>query len=229
MKTMQLTYLGHSAFLAAIGTTRVLFDPFIRPNPLAKDIDVDAIEADYILLSHAHGDHIADAEEIAKRTGATILGIAEVAGYFGAKGIEVIGTNLGGKVALPFGTVHCVAAAHSSSFPDGSYGGVPMGFVVTPTEGPTFYFAGDTALTYALKLISKRHKLDFALLPIGDHYTMGLTDALVAADWVGTQKIIGMHYDTFPPLVIDHAAAQAEAQAAGKELHLLKIGETVTL
>ncbi|MFD1468949.1 metal-dependent hydrolase [Hymenobacter caeli] len=226
---MQLTYLGHSAFLATIGTTKVLFDPFIRPNPLAKDIDVDAIEADYILLSHAHGDHIADAEEIAKRTGATILAIAEVAGYFGAKGIEVIGTNLGGKVALPFGTVHCVAAAHSSSFPDGSYGGVPMGFVVKTTEGPTFYFAGDTALTYDLKLIGERHQVDFALLPIGDHYTMGLTDALVAADWVGTQKIIGMHYDTFPPLVIDHAASVAEAQAAGKALHLLKIGETVTL
>ncbi len=226
---MQLTYLGHSAFLATIGTTRVLFDPFIRPNPLAKDVDVDAIAADFILLSHAHGDHIADAEEIAKRTGAPILAIAEVAGYFGAKGLEVIGTNLGGKVRLPFGTVHCVAAAHSSSFPDGSYGGVPMGFVIKTTEGQTFYFAGDTALTYDLKLIGERHKLDFALLPIGDHYTMGLTDALVAADWVGARKIIGMHYDTFPVLVIDHAAAQAEAQAAGKELHLLKIGETVTL
>ncbi len=226
---MQLTYLGHAAFLATIGTTRVLFDPFIRPNPLAKAIDVDAIEADFILLSHAHGDHIADAEEIARRTGATILGIAEVAGHFGAKGLNAIGTNLGGKVQLPFGTVHCVAAAHSSSFPDGSYGGVPMGFVIKTTEGQTFYFAGDTALTYDLKLIGERHKLDFALLPIGDHYTMGLTDALVAADWVGAHKIIGMHYDTFPPLVIDHAAARAEARAAGKELHLLKIGETVTL
>ncbi len=226
---MQLTYLGHSAFLATIGTTRVLFDPFIRPNPLAKDVDVDAIEADYILLSHAHGDHIADAEEIARRTGAQLLAIAEVAGHFGAKGLNVIGTNLGGKVQLPFGTVHCVAAAHSSSFPDGSYGGVPMGFVIKTNEGPTFYFAGDTALTYDLKLIGERHKLDFALLPIGDHYTMGITDALVAADWVGARKIIGMHYDTFPVLVIDHAAARAEAQAAGKELHLLKIGETVTL
>jgi L-ascorbate metabolism protein UlaG (beta-lactamase superfamily) len=226
---MQLTYFGHSTFLATIGDTRVLFDPFIRPNPLAKDVNVDAIEADFILLSHGHGDHIADAEEIAKRSGATILGIAEVAGYFGAKGIEVIGTNLGGKVALPFGTVHCVAAAHSSSFPDGSYAGVPMGFVIKTTEGQTFYFAGDTALTYDLKLIKERHQLDFALLPIGDHYTMGLTDALVAADWVGATEVIGMHYDTFPPLVIDHAAAQAEAKAAGKNLRLLAIGETISL
>jgi L-ascorbate metabolism protein UlaG (beta-lactamase superfamily) len=226
---MKLTYFGHATFLATIGGTRVLFDPFIRPNPLAKDVNVDAIEADYILLSHGHGDHIADAEEIAKRSGATILGIAEVAGYFGAKGIEVIGTNLGGKVALPFGTVHCVAAAHSSSFPDGSYAGVAMGFVIKTNEGQTFYFAGDTALTYDLKLIKERHQLDFALLPIGDHYTMGISDALVAAEWVGTSEVIGMHYDTFPPLVIDHAAAQAEAKAAGKNLRLLAIGETISL
>jgi L-ascorbate metabolism protein UlaG (beta-lactamase superfamily) len=226
---MQLTYFGHATFLATIGGTRVLFDPFIRPNPLAKDVNVDAIEADFILLSHGHGDHIADAEEIAKRSGATILGIAEVAGYFGAKGIEVIGTNLGGKVALPFGTVHCVAAAHSSSFPDGSYAGVAMGFVIKTNEGQTFYFAGDTALTYDLKLIKKRHQVDFALLPIGDHYTMGVSDALVAAEWVGTTEVIGMHYDTFPPLVIDHAAAQAEAKAAGKNLRLLAIGETISL
>jgi L-ascorbate metabolism protein UlaG (beta-lactamase superfamily) len=226
---MQLTYFGHATFLATIGGTRVLFDPFIRPNPLAKDVNVDAIEADFILLSHGHGDHIADAEEIAKRSGATILGIAEVAGYFGAKGIEVIGTNLGGKVTLPFGTVHCVAAAHSSSFPDGSYAGVAMGFVIKTNEGQTFYFAGDTALTYDLKLIKERHQVDFALLPIGDHYTMGVSDALVAAEWVGTTEVIGMHYDTFPPLVIDHAAAQAEAKAAGKNLRLPAIGETISL
>ena len=226
---MQLTYFGHSCFLATIGGTRVLFDPFIRPNPLAKDVDVDAIEADFILLSHGHGDHIADAEEIAKRTGAKIVAIAEVAGYFGAKGLDGIGANLGGKVKLPFGTVHFVAAAHSSSFPDGSYAGVPVGFVIKTTEGQTLYFAGDTALTYDLKLIGERHKVDVALLPIGDNYTMGITDALVAAEWAGTSEIIGMHYDTFPVIAIDHAAAQAEAKAAGKNLRLLRIGETVEL
>jgi L-ascorbate metabolism protein UlaG (beta-lactamase superfamily) len=226
---MQLTYFGHATFLATIGDVRVLFDPFIRPNPLAQHINLEAIQADYILLSHGHGDHIADAEEIAKRTGAKILAIAEIAGYFGAKGLDVIGTNLGGKVALPFGTVHCVAAAHSSSFPDGSYAGVAMGFVIKTTEGQTFYFAGDTALTYDIKLIKERHQVDFALLPIGDNYTMGITDALIAADWAGTREIIGMHYDTFPVIAIDHAAAQAEAKAAGKNLRLLGIGETVEL
>ena len=226
---MQLTYFGHASFLATIGGVRVLFDPFISPNPLAKDINVNAIEADYILVSHGHGDHIADAEAIAKRIGATIVAIAEVAGYFGAKGIEVIGANLGGKVKLPFGTVHFVAAAHSSSFPDGSYAGVPVGFVVKTTDNQTFYYAGDTGLTYDLKLIKDWYTLDFALLPIGDHYTMGVTDALVAADWVGATELIGMHYDTFPPLVIDHAAAQAEAKAAGKNLRLLPIGGSVEL
>ena len=226
---MQLTYFGHSCFLATIGGVRVLFDPFISGNPLAKDVNVDAIEADFILLSHGHGDHVADFESIAKRTGAKLLAIAEIAGYYGAKGFDGIGANLGGKVKLPFGTVHCVAAAHSSSLPDGSYGGVAMGFVIQTTEGKTFYFAGDTALTYDLKLIKDRHQLDFALLPIGDHYTMGITDALVAADWVGATELIGMHYDTFPPLVIDHTAAQAEAKAAGKNLRLMSIGETVEL
>ena len=226
---MQLTYFGHASFLATIGGVRVLFDPFISPNPLAKDINVDAIEADYILVSHGHGDHIADVESIAKRTGAKVLAIAEIAGYFGAKGLDVIGTNLGGKVELPFGTVHCVAAAHSSSFPDGSYAGVAMGFVIKTKEGQTFYFAGDTALTYDIKLIGERHKVDVALLPIGDNYTMGITDALVAAEWAGTTEIIGMHYDTFPVIAIDHAAAQAEAKAAGKNLRLLRIGETITL
>ena len=226
---MQLTYFGHSCFLATIGGTRVLFDPFIRPNPLAKDVDVDAIEADFILLSHGHGDHLADFERIATRTGAKLLAIAEIAGYYGAKGFDGIGANLGGKVEMPFGTVHFVAAAHSSSFPDGSYAGVPVGFVIKTKAGQTFYFAGDTALTYDLKLIKDRHQLDFALLPIGDHYTMGITDALVAADWVGATELIGMHYDTFPPLKIDHAAAQAEAEAAGKNLRLMPIGSTVEL
>ena len=228
---MQLTYFGHASFLATIGGVRVLFDPFISPNPLAKDISVNAIEADYILVSHGHGDHIADVESIAKRTGAKVLAIAEIAGYFGAKGLDVIGTNLGGKVILPFGTVHCVAAAHSSSFPDGSYAGVAMGFVIKTNEGQsrTLYFAGDTALTYDLKLIKDRHKVDVALLPIGDNYTMGITDALVAADWVGTTEIIGMHYDTFPVIAIDHAATLAEAKAAGKNLRLLRIGESVEL
>jgi L-ascorbate metabolism protein UlaG (beta-lactamase superfamily) len=226
---MNLTYYGHSCFLLEAGGSKVLFDPFIRPNPLAKDVDVDKIEADYILLSHGHGDHVADVEEIGKRTGAELVGMVETVGWFGPKGLKATyGMNLGGTITLPFGKVKMVAAAHSSSLPDGSYGGLAAGFVVE-TEGKTFYFAGDTALTYDMKLIGERYKLDFALLPIGDHYTMGIDDALVAAEWTGASKVIGMHFDTFPPLVINHDEAKAKATQAGKELVLLSVGETITL
>lgn len=226
---MNLTYYGHSCFLLEAGGSKVLFDPFIRPNPLAKDVDVDKIEADYILLSHGHGDHVADVEEIGQRTGAELVGMVETVGWFGSKGLKATyGMNLGGTIALPFGKVKMVAAAHSSSMPDGSYGGLAAGFVVE-TEGKTFYFAGDTALTYDMKLIGERYKLDFAILPIGDHYTMGIDDALVAAEWTGASKVIGMHFDTFPPLVINHDEAKAKATQAGKELVLLSVGETITL
>ncbi|GGE94149.1 metal-dependent hydrolase [Hymenobacter cavernae] len=226
---MNVTYYGHSSFLFEIEGSKVLFDPFISPNPLASAIDVTTIEADYLLLSHGHGDHVADAEAIGKRTGAEVVAIAEIAGWFGNKGLKAAyPMNIGGKVKLPFGTVKMVAAAHSSSLPDGSYGGLAAGFVVE-AEGKTFYFAGDTALTYDMKLIAEQHKLDFALLPIGDNYTMGIGDALIAADWVGASKIIGMHYDTFPVIKIDQEAAKQQAQQAGKELVLLQIGETITL
>ncbi|MBC8083811.1 MAG: metal-dependent hydrolase [Hymenobacter sp.] len=226
---MQLTYFGHSCFLLEAGGSKVLFDPFIRPNPLAAAVDVDQINAQYILLSHGHADHVADTEEIGKRTGAEIVGIAEVVGWFGQKGLKAnYAMNIGGKVTLPFGTVRLVAAQHSSSMPDGSYGGLAGGFLIE-AEGKTIYFAGDTALTYDMKLIGERYRLDLALLPIGDHFTMGIADALVAADWVGASRIIGMHYDTFPPITINQEEAKQKAAQAGKELLLLKIGETFTL
>ncbi|GAB3236211.1 metal-dependent hydrolase [Hymenobacter seoulensis] len=226
---MNLTYYGHSCFLLEAGGSNVLFDPFIRPNPLAAAIDVDKIQADYILLSHGHADHVADAEEIGKRTGAELLGMVEVLGWFGQKGLKATyAMNLGGTVQLPFGSVKMVAAAHSSSMPDGSYGGLAAGFVVE-AEGKTFYFAGDTALTYDMKLIGERHQLDFAILPIGGHFTMGIDDALIAADWTGASKIIGMHFDSFPPITINHDEVKTKAQQAGKELVLLNIGETITI
>ncbi|MBO0358818.1 metal-dependent hydrolase [Hymenobacter sp. BT186] len=226
---MQLTYYGHACFLLETGGSSVLFDPFISPNPLAKDIDINTIKADFILLSHGHADHVADVEAIGQRTGAEVVGIAEVVGWFGQKGLKAnYGMNIGGKVKLPFGTVKMVAALHSSSLPDGSYGGIAAGFVVE-AEGKTFYFAGDTALTYDMKILGEQYKLDFAILPIGDNYTMGIDDALVAADWVGAQKVIGMHYDTFPAITINQEEAQQKATQAGKELVLLKIGETITL
>ncbi|MCR5889030.1 metal-dependent hydrolase [Hymenobacter sp. J193] len=226
---MQLTYFGHSCFLLETGGSRLLFDPFIRPNPLAKDVDVDAIEADYLLLSHGHGDHVADAEEIGKRTGAALIGMFELANWFGARGLNArYGMNLGGTLRLPFGTVKMVPALHSNSLPDGSYGGPAVGFVVE-SEGKTLYFAGDTALSYEMKTLAEQHAIDVALLPIGDLFTMGIDDALTAARWAGAPRVVGMHYDTFPPIALNHEEAQAKAQRAGKELLLLKIGETITI
>ncbi|HEY8400344.1 MAG TPA: metal-dependent hydrolase, partial [Cytophagaceae bacterium] len=200
---MEITYFGHSCFLVDIGGYRLLFDPFITPNQLASSIDINSIETDYILLSHGHNDHVFDAEAIAKRTGATIISSFEIATWYEKKGIEKThAMNIGGKWPFDFGTVHMVHAIHSNSLPDGSYGGSAAGFVIESAE-KTFYYAGDTALTYDMKMIGEKFKLDFAMLPVGDNFTMDIYDAVRAASFVNTKKIIPMHYDTFPYIVVD--------------------------
>ncbi|WP_114784364.1 metal-dependent hydrolase [Botryobacter ruber] len=226
---MEITYYGQSCFLFKLGEHRVLFDPFISPNELAKDIDIDSIKADYILLSHGHQDHVHDAEQLAKKNNALLIANFEIASWFGNKGVEKTHPmNVGGKVTLPFGTVKMVNAVHSSSLPDGSNGGVASGFVVE-TETQTFYYAGDTALTYDMKLIPEQFDLDFALFPIGDNFTMDIHDALVAADFVQVDKVIGMHYDTFPYIEIDREEVTEVAKMAGKDLILMEIGQTIRL
>jgi len=227
---MKLTYYGHACFSVQAGGQTLLFDPFIKPNPLAKEIDAAKIEADCILVSHGHGDHVADLVEIAQRTGAKVIAPFEVGDWFeskkGLKNVQAM--NHGGAAATDFGRVKLTAAVHSSSMPDGSYGGNPCGFVVETTDG-NFYYSGDTALTMDMKLIPEQTKLNFAVFPIGDFFTMGIDDALRAADLVGVAKIIGVHYDTFPPIKIDLAAALKAASAVGKELLLPKIGESIEL
>lgn len=226
---MEVTYLGHSCFLLDIGGPRVLFDPFLTYNPLAASIDKEPIEADYILLSHAHQDHVADAEYFARKNNAAIVAIYEVCEWYKSKGLEnVIPMNIGGKVHLPFGTVKMVSALHSSVLPDGTYGGNPAGFVVESAE-KTFYFAGDTGLTYDMKIIAEQYHIDFAFLPIGGQLTMDVDDALIAANWVNTKRVIGMHYDTFPFIQIDQVEALELARRAGKELTLMQIGEKINL
>jgi L-ascorbate metabolism protein UlaG (beta-lactamase superfamily) len=226
---MEITYLGHSCFLLDIGGTRVLFDPFITFNPLAASIDKEKIEADYILLSHAHQDHLADAEYFARKNQAPIVAIYEVCEWYKSKGLEkVVHMNIGGKVQLPFGTVRMVSAIHSSVLPDGTYGGNPAGFVVETAE-KTFYFAGDTALTYDMKIIAELYQVDFAFLPIGGLLTMDIDDALIAASWVNTNKVIGMHYNSFPFIQIDLTATLEAARRAGKDLSLPQIGEKIKL
>jgi L-ascorbate metabolism protein UlaG (beta-lactamase superfamily) len=226
---MKLTYYGHACFAVEVAGKKLLFDPFISPNPLAKEIDVKKIEADFILVSHGHGDHVADVVEIAKRTEAMVIAPFETGEWFEKKGVKnVQAMNHGGATKTEFGRVKLTAAVHSSSMPDGTYGGNPCGFVVETNEG-NFYYSGDTALTYDMKLIGEQMSVSFAVLPIGDFFTMGINDALRAAEFVATPKIVGVHYDTFPPIKIDHAAALKAARRAGKELLLPQIGETIEL
>jgi L-ascorbate metabolism protein UlaG (beta-lactamase superfamily) len=222
---MKVTYYGHSAFAVQLRKHTLLFDPFITPNELAKNIDVNKIAADFILISHGHVDHVADAAAIAKRIGATIISNFEVAGWFGRQGVQKThGMNHGGAFRFEFGRVKYVSAIHSSSFPDGTYAGNPGGFVVESEEG-NFYFSGDTALTMDMKLIGEATSLKFAALCIGDNFTMGAADAVKAAEFVRCNEVLGVHYDTFPPIRIDHADAIAKFKAAGKTLHLMKPGE----
>jgi L-ascorbate metabolism protein UlaG (beta-lactamase superfamily) len=226
---MKFTYYGHACFSVEAAGKTLLFDPFITPNPLAQEIDVNAVAADFILVSHGHGDHVADVAAIAQRTGATVIAPYEVGSWFEKQGVKnVQAMNHGGAAKTAFGRVKLTSAIHSSSMPDGSYGGNPCGFVIESTDG-NFYYSGDTALTMDMKLIAEETELRFAVLPVGDFFTMGIADALRAAEFVGATKIVGVHYDTFPPIKLDRDEAFRVAQAAGKSLFLPSIGETIDL
>jgi L-ascorbate metabolism protein UlaG (beta-lactamase superfamily) len=222
---MKVIYYGHSCFSIVVGGKTLLFDPFITGNPLAKNIDVKKVPADFILVSHGHSDHVGDAVEIAKRTNALVIANYEVAIWLNKQGApRVHPLNHGGRFKFDFGRVKFVNAIHSSTSPDGSNGGNPGGFVVE-SQGGNFYFSGDTALTLDMKLIGESTKLKFAALCIGDNFTMGPDDAVKAADFIRCNETLGVHYDTFPPIQIDHAAAKEKFRAAGKTLHLLQPGE----
>ena len=224
---MKITYYGQNGFGIETQGHHLLTDPFITGNDLAKDkIDINTLKAEYLLLTHAHQDHILDAEAITKNTGATIVAPFELANYFGAKELNVHPMNQGGSHDFGFFKVKLVSAVHSSSFPDGSYGGNPVGFIFT-IEGKNIYMAGDTALTHDMKLIPSWFDIDLAILPIGDNFTMGVDDAVLASDFVQCNKVIGCHYDTFPPIEIDHDHAKSRFNKANKELHLMEIGESM--
>ena len=227
---MKLTYFGHSCFLVETADGhRLLFDPFITPNPLAAGVDLSAIRADAIFVSHGHADHLADAVVLAKQTGALLISNFEIFEWFGKQGLEKLHPmNHGGARQFDFGRVKMVSAIHSSTMPDGSPGGNPAGFVVEVTDG-AFYYSGDTALTMDMKLIGEEFALQFAVLPIGDNFTMGAADAAKAAGFVGASVVVGVHYDTFPPIVIDKEAARAAFGAAGCRLLLPAIGESVAI
>ena len=225
---MKITFLGHASLHIEIENTNLLVDPFISGNPNASEIDIEALKADYILVTHAHQDHILDVEAIAKRTGAKVISNYEIVTHYNAIGIEGHPMNHGGSWQFDFGTVKYVNAIHTSSFPDGSYGGQPGGFVIEG-EHKNIYIAGDTALTFDMKLIPLRTKLDLAILPIGDNFTMGIEDAIIASDFVECDKILGYHFDTFGYIEIDKVAAKRKFFENDKDLMLLEIGESLEL
>jgi L-ascorbate metabolism protein UlaG (beta-lactamase superfamily) len=225
---MKLTYYGHASFAVEIKGKVLLFDPFITPNPAAQHIDIELINPDYIFVSHGHADHIADVLAIAQRTKCIVVGGVEVVQWLKSQAdIRVHEMNFGSK-NFDFGKVYFVPAAHSSSMPDGSYGGNPGGFVITTNEG-SFYYAGDTSLTTEMQLIPRYSSLDFAVLPIGGNYTMDAEQALMSAEMIRCNKIIGVHYNTFPPINIDIEFAKSLFAMAQKELLLPIIGESLHL
>ncbi len=225
---MKITFYGHASFGIQIKDIHILVDPFITGNDNAKNIDVNTLKADYILVTHAHEDHTLDVETIAKRTGAVIVSNYEIINHYQDLGLEGHPMNHGGSWDFEFGTVKYVNAIHTSSFPDGKYGGQPGGFIIEG-EHKNIYIAGDTALTMDMKLIPLHTVLDLAILPIGDNFTMGIGDAIIASDFINCNKILGCHYDTFGYIEIDHEEAKRKFFEKDKDLMLLEIGESVEL
>jgi L-ascorbate metabolism protein UlaG (beta-lactamase superfamily) len=225
---MQITFYGHACLGIQIKDIHILVDPFITGNDKASAIDLDSLKVDYILVTHAHQDHTLDVEAIAKRTGAVIVSNYEIVLHYQGLGFEGHPMNHGGSWDFEFGSLKYVNAIHTSSFPDGKYGGQPGGFIIEG-EHKNIYIAGDTALTMDMKLIPMQTKLDLAILPIGDNFTMGINDAILASDFVECDKILGYHFDTFGYIEIDHEVAKRKFFDKDKDLMLLEIGESVIL
>lgn len=225
---MNITFLGHASLSIKIEDYTILVDPFISGNPKASQIDINTIEADFILVTHAHQDHILDVEAIAKRTNAVIVSNYEIVTHYQNLGLQGHPMNHGGNWNFDFGRVKYVNAIHTSSFPDGKYGGQPGGFVIE-SKNKAIYIAGDTALTFDMKLIPLHTKLDLAILPIGDNFTMGIDDAVIASDFIECNTILGYHFDTFGYIEINHDEAIKAFKNKGKALKLLNIGESITV
>ena len=225
---MKITFYGHACLGIQIKDIYILVDPFISGNDKASEIDINSLKVDYILVTHAHQDHTLDVEAIAKRTGAVIVSNYEIITHYQNLGLEGHPMNHGGSWDFEFGNVKYINAIHTSSFPDGTYGGQPGGFIIEG-EHKNIYIAGDTALTMDMKLIPMQIKLDLAILPIGDNFTMGISDAILASDFIECDKILGYHFDTFGYIEINHEEAKRKFFDKDKDLMLLEIGESVEL
>ena len=226
---IEITWLGHGCFALATGQHHIIIDPFLDDSPTAP-IKAKDVEADFILVSHGHYDHIADAASIANRTGATVLANYEIATWLHTqhKVQNTVGMNLGGATRQPFGVAKLTLAQHSSQLPDGSYGGNPGGWLLT-MQNKRLYFACDTALFMDMQQIGAAG-LDFAAVPIGDLFTMGPEDSITAVQWLKPKKAAPAHYNTWPPIAQDANAWRSEVQAAtGATVHVPRPGETIEI
>lgn len=197
---MKVSFHGHSVVKIETNGKTILIDPFINGNG-ETDLKADEVKADVILLTHGHNDHFGDTVEIAKRNDALVIAVAELATYLSWKGVKTHGMSIGGAYEFDFGKVKLTQAFHGSSYTEENqnivYTGMPAG-ILLKAEGKTIYHAGDTALFSDMKLIGERNKIDLAFLPIGDNFTMGPEDALLAAEWIKAKKVVPIHYNTFP-------------------------------
>lgn len=229
--TVQLTYYGHATVLLTVDEHRILVDPFLAPHNPATQVTADEVEASFILQTHGHGDHFADTVAVAKRNNATVICSAEIAGWLGKHGISrAHGMNTGGAHSFPFGRVKMTIAHHSATLPDGSSGGNPVGFLLQLNSGHDIYISGDTALTYDMRLIGEAGGVDLALLCIGDNFTMGPDDAVLAAQFVQAKHVVPIHYNTWPIIAQDaHAFAETLRRTAEIECTVMKPGDTLSL
>lgn len=226
--TLSVTWIGHATLTVDIGGYTVVVDPFFTDNPATEET-AETVKADYILVSHGHNDHIADAVALAQYTGAPIITTLEVAVWLDKQGVTTHGLNLGGQLALPFGKVKLTQAVHGSQMPDGSYGGCAVGFLLTSPKGRKIYMACDTALFGDMRLIGEEG-IDLAVLPIGDYFTMGPEDALRAVKLLEPKKVMPYHYGTWDTIQQDpHAWAESVSAETEATVHVLTPGDILTL
>ena len=226
--TIKVTWYGHSAFRLDIGSHRILIDPFLTDNALAP-VSADDVDADYILITHGHGDHVGDAVSIAQRTGALVISNFEICNWLNAQGVDnTHPQHIGGGYPHPFGYLKLTIAHHGSSLPDGSCGGAPAGLLLT-AEDKRLYFAGDTGLFYSMRLIGE-DGIDFAVLPIGDNFTMGPDDALRAVQLIAPKVVMPIHYDTFEVIQQDPVAWAAKvSKESSAQPVVLQPGDSLQL
>jgi L-ascorbate metabolism protein UlaG (beta-lactamase superfamily) len=223
-----LTYYGHSTVGLEIGGVQILIDPFFIDNPSTK-IEPTTLNPDYILVSHGHGDHVGDTVEIVQESGSKVIANAEISRWLGDKGVEVHPQHIGGGNDYPFGYVKLTQAVHGSSMPDGSYGGMPAGFLITTPKGEKIYHAGDTGLFAGMSLIGEEG-VHLALLPIGDNYTMGPDDALRAVKLIQPKYAIPIHYNTWDLIAQDPAPWKRRVESETDTIvHILQPDKSIEL